>query len=137
MAGAGLPHEQNAKRRFPAGPGEEKGDTAFTSRRASHALTPRFRHGYGKVKLAHLRRRPQISATFKPGWRWATVEGAAELIGPDDPNEHVDADRLRLLLREIFVAAGGAHDDWETYDSVMAGQRRTAVFIEPSRIYGS
>ncbi|WP_131769264.1 TIGR03618 family F420-dependent PPOX class oxidoreductase [Candidatus Protofrankia californiensis] len=92
---------------------------------------------YGKVKLAHLRRRPQISATFKSGWRWVTVEGAAELIGPDDLNEHVDADRLRLLLREIFVAAGGTHDDWETYDRVMAEQRRTAVFIEPSRIYSN
>nr|WP_018639991.1 hypothetical protein [Parafrankia elaeagni] len=48
----------------------------------------------------------------------------------------MDADRLRLLLREIFTAAGGTHDDWDAYDRVMAEQRRTAVFVTPSRIYG-
>ncbi|WP_235489438.1 pyridoxamine 5'-phosphate oxidase family protein, partial [Frankia sp. AvcI1] len=30
---------------------------------------------YGAVKLAHLRARPQASATVRSGWRWATVEG--------------------------------------------------------------
>ncbi|MEX5636783.1 TIGR03618 family F420-dependent PPOX class oxidoreductase [Parafrankia sp. FMc2] len=91
---------------------------------------------YGRVKLAHLRRRPQISVTVRAGWRWATVEGTASLVGPDDPHPAVDADRLRLLLREIFTAAGGTHDDWDAYDRVMAEQRRTAVFVTPSRIYG-
>ena len=36
----------------------------------------------------------------------------------------IDADRLQLLLREIFTAAGGTHDDWDTYDRVMAAERR-------------
>jgi hypothetical protein len=45
----------------------------------------------------------------------------------------VDAERLRLLLREIFTAAGGAHDDWDTYDRVMAEERRTAVLLTPER----
>ena len=31
----------------------------------------------------------------------------AEIIGPDDPHPAVDAERLRLLLREVFTAAGG------------------------------
>ena len=53
----------------------------------------------------------------RAGWQWAAVEGTAELIGPDDPHADVDAERLRLLLREIFTAAGGTHDDWETYDT--------------------
>src|ERR1700739_4904054 len=39
---------------------------------------------YGKVKLANLRARPQLAVTFKNGWLWATVEGRAELAGPDD-----------------------------------------------------
>ena len=39
---------------------------------------------YGKVKLANLRARPQLAITFKNGWQWATVEGRAELAGPDD-----------------------------------------------------
>jgi PPOX class probable F420-dependent enzyme len=91
---------------------------------------------YGPVKLDSLRRQPRITATFRSGWRWATVEGSAELIGPDDPHERVDGERLRLLLREIFVAAGGTHDDWASYDDVMASERRTAVLITPGRIYG-
>ena len=92
---------------------------------------------YGKVKLANLRVRPQLSATFRSGWQWATVEGRAELIGPDDPAADVDAERLRLLLREVFTAAGGTHDDWDEYDRVMAEQHRTAVLVTPTRVYGS
>ena len=43
----------------------------------------------------------------------------------------------RLLLREIFTAAGGTHDNWDEYDRTMREQRRTAVLITPTRIYGS
>jgi len=45
----------------------------------------------------------------------------------------VDAERLRLLLREIFTAAGGTHDDWPTYDRTMADERRVAVLVTPAR----
>ncbi|WP_306215082.1 pyridoxamine 5'-phosphate oxidase family protein [Actinoplanes sp. RD1] len=75
--------------------------------------------------------------TFRAGWRWATVEGRAELAGPDDPGAGLDAEGLRLLLREIFTAAGGTHDDWDEYDRVMREQRRTAVLITADRVYGS
>jgi PPOX class probable F420-dependent enzyme len=92
---------------------------------------------YGKVKLANLRQRPQVSATFRAGWQWAAVEGRATLAGPDDPQPEVDAEALRLLLREIFAAAGGTHDDWAEYDRVMREQRRTAVLITPTRVYGN
>jgi PPOX class probable F420-dependent enzyme len=92
---------------------------------------------YGRVKLANLRQRPQLAVTFRSGWAWATVEGAAQLIGPDDPHPDVDAERLRLLLREVFVAAGGSHDNWAEYDRVMAEQRRTVVFVKPSRVYSN
>jgi PPOX class probable F420-dependent enzyme len=92
---------------------------------------------YGKVKLANLRERPQLTTTLRSGWQWAAVEGRAQLIGPDDPHPSVDAERLRLMLREIFVAAGGSHDDWDGYDRVMLEQRRTAVLIEPTRIYSN
>jgi hypothetical protein len=46
----------------------------------------------------------------------------------------VDAERLRLLLREIFTAAGGTHDDFDAYDRVMAQERRAAVLITPERV---
>lgn len=93
---------------------------------------------YGKVKLANLRARPQVTTTFRTGWKWATVEGAAELAGPDDPAPWLgDPDRLRLLLREVFTAAGGTHDDWAEYDRVMAEQRRTVVLVTPTRVYSN
>jgi PPOX class probable F420-dependent enzyme len=92
---------------------------------------------YGKVKLANLRARPQVTTAFRAGWQWAAVEGHAELAGPEDPMPWLDPERLRLLLREIFQAAGGTHDDWDAYDRTMAEQGRTAVLIRPTRIYGS
>jgi PPOX class probable F420-dependent enzyme len=92
---------------------------------------------YGPAKLAHLRARPQLSITWRAGWQWATVEGRAELIGPDDGHPDFDADALRLLLRSVFAAAGGTHDDWDSYDRTMAEQRRTAVLVHPSRIYSN
>ena len=92
---------------------------------------------YGRVKLTHLRTRPQVTITARSGWAWATVEGTAQLIGPDDAVPEIDAERLRTLLREIFIAAGGSHDDWNEYDRIMAEQRRTAVLLEPIRIYSN
>jgi PPOX class probable F420-dependent enzyme len=93
---------------------------------------------YGKVKLANLRARPALAVTFRKGWQWATVEGRAELAGPDDPAPWLtDAEQLRLLLREVFTAAGGTHDDWDEYDRVMAQQRRTVVLVAPTRVYSN
>ena len=74
---------------------------------------------YGAAKLRNLRDRPQVAVTFRSDWSWATIEGKAELIGPNDPHPQVDAERYRLLLREIFTAAGGQHDDWDAYDRTM------------------
>nr|WP_221377864.1 TIGR03618 family F420-dependent PPOX class oxidoreductase [Actinoplanes polyasparticus] len=91
---------------------------------------------YGPVKLANLRARPQITVGFRQGWKWAAVEGRAQLAGPDDPWQGLDAEGLRLLLREVFAAAGGSHDNWDEYDRVMREQRRTAVLITPARVYG-
>jgi hypothetical protein len=41
------------------------------------------------------------------------------------------------LLRDIFKAAGGRHDDWDDYDRTMAEERRAAVLISPQRIYSN
>lgn len=93
---------------------------------------------YGRVKLANLRQRPQTAVTFRNGWQWATVEGSAQLAGPVDPQPWLaDGETLRLLLREVFTAAGGTHDDWDSYDRVMAEQGRTVVVIAPTRVYSN
>jgi PPOX class probable F420-dependent enzyme len=91
----------------------------------------------GSRKLDNLRARTRATMVLRAGWQWVAVEGAAELAGPDDPLPGIDAERLRVLLREIFTAAGGTHDDWDTYDRVMAAERRTAVLVTPDRVYSN
>lgn len=86
---------------------------------------------YGRVKLNNLRSRPQVALTFRTGWQWATVEGIAELAGPDDPQEWLrDADQFAP------APARGVHRLWR-HDRVMADQGRTAVLVTPTRIYGN
>ncbi|CKI37088.1 PPOX class probable F420-dependent enzyme [Mycolicibacterium smegmatis] len=89
----------------------------------------------GSLKLRHLRADPRATVAARAGWEWATVEGTAEIIGPDDSD--VDAESLRVLLRNVFEAAGGTHDDWDTYDRVMREERRAAVLITPTRVYSN
>lgn len=85
------------------------------------------------AKLANLRRTPTATLVVRAGWEWIAVTGPVTLAGPDDPHTDVDSHALRLLLREIFHAAGGQHDDLDRYDEVMAAERRTAVLITPQR----
>lgn len=91
----------------------------------------------GSRKLRNLRADPRVAIVARSGWRWATVEGEAEIVGPDDPHPDVDGEAMRLLLRDIFRAAGGSHGDWDTYDRVMAEERRAAVLITPRRTYAN
>jgi PPOX class probable F420-dependent enzyme len=88
-------------------------------------------------KLANLRARPRTTVVVRAGWEWVAVEGPVDLAGPDDRLGDLDAERIRLLLREIFTACGGTHDDWDTYDRVMAEERRTGVLVTPDRVYSS
>jgi PPOX class probable F420-dependent enzyme len=88
-------------------------------------------------KLANLRARPRATVVVRAAWDWVAAEGPVDLAGPDDGLGDLDAERIRLLLREIFTACGGTHDDWDTYDRVMAQERRTAVLVTPERVYSS
>lgn len=87
------------------------------------------------VKLQHLRTRPQIALAARRGWNWIAVDGTAELAGPHDPHPDVAPDAVPALLRAIFSAAGGTHDDWDEFDRVMVEEQRCAVLITPERIY--
>jgi PPOX class probable F420-dependent enzyme len=91
----------------------------------------------GSRKLANLRARPRATVVVRAAWEWVAAEGPVDLAGPDDRFSDMDAERIRLLLREIFTAAGGTHDDWDTYDRVMAEEHRTAVLVTPARVYSS
>ena len=88
-------------------------------------------------KHANLRRRSRATVVFRAGWEWGAVEGPADRAGPDDPLEGLDAGRIPQVLRDVFSAAGGTHDDWDEYDRVMAAERRVAVLVHPERIYSN
>jgi PPOX class probable F420-dependent enzyme len=87
-------------------------------------------------KLHHLRRVGRATVVFKDGWRWASVEGAVTLLGPDDHLAKADLD-LPQVVREVYKAAGGTHDDWDEFDRIMAEDRRCAVFVRTDEIRGS
>jgi PPOX class probable F420-dependent enzyme len=80
-------------------------------------------------KLALWRARPLATVTFSHRWQWVSVEGTVTIYGPDDLG-HPD---LPGLLRTVFAAAGGSHDNWDEYDRVMAAERRAVVAIAPTR----
>jgi PPOX class probable F420-dependent enzyme len=89
------------------------------------------------LKLLNFRRIPRSTIVFRNGGRWVTVEGDVSIIGPDDPEEGFDLAGLPKLLRDVFTAAGGTHDNWPTYDRVMADERRAAVYISLDRVYSN
>jgi PPOX class probable F420-dependent enzyme len=91
----------------------------------------------GTRKVRNLRADPRCTIVVRAGWQWAAVDGTAQIVGPDDGAPDVDAEVLRRLLREIFEAAGGTHDDWDAYDRTMVEQRRAAVLITPQRTYSN
>jgi PPOX class probable F420-dependent enzyme len=88
-------------------------------------------------RLVNLRARPGATVVLRAGWQWVGVEGAVQLAGPDDGVDGLDRERMRSLLREIFLAAGGVHDDFDEYDRVMEAERRVAVLVRPDRIFGN
>ena len=89
------------------------------------------------LKVRHWRRDPRATLVARAGYQWVTVEGAVTLAGPDDHLEGVGPDGVPELLRSIFRAAGGTHDDWATFDRVMAEERRVAVLVTPTRVYSN
>jgi len=90
------------------------------------------------IKLANLRERPRgVTIVARAGWGWAAAQGAAEIAGPDDRLPGFDSAAVPGLLRDVFAAAGGTHDDWLTYDRVMAEERRAAILITPERVYSN
>lgn len=93
-----------------------------------------FVSGGSAARLTHIRRGSHVTVVARRGWRWVGVTGPASLVGPDGDVPDLD---VPAVLRDVFRAAGGTHDDWDDYDRAMAAERRTAVFVEPARIVGN
>ena len=88
-------------------------------------------------KLVHIRREGRATVVFRNGWQWAAIDGPAQICGPDDAMDGVAPGQIATLLRDVFRAAGGTHDDWDEYDRVMAHERRAAVLVTPARVVGN
>ncbi|HEY6426393.1 MAG TPA: hypothetical protein VIX84_04095 [Acidimicrobiales bacterium] len=88
--------------------------------------------GGGSRKLELLRQVGRATVVFKTGWEWVAVSGPVRLVGPDDGTD-LGLD-VPALIRSVFRAAGGTHEDWDEFDRVMAADRRCAVFVRAERI---
>lgn len=88
-----------------------------------------------RVKYRNLLREPwaAIHVASDDFWRWAVLEGAAELsaiaTSPDD-------DAVAELV-EYYRALSGEHDDWDAYRAAMVRDHRVVARIRPSRVYGA
>ncbi len=100
----------------------------------THEPRVAFVSGGAAARLRHVRRGSPVTVAIRRAWNWVAVTGAAELVGPDDNTFELDPDRIRVLMRDVFTAAGGTHDDWDDYDRTMREQCRTAVLVTPGRI---
>jgi len=89
------------------------------------------------ARLSHVRRGSAVTVTVRRGWRWVAVAGPADLVGPEDLLDGVGAEGLRVLLRDVFHATGGAHEDLVEYDRAMADEGRVVVLVRPDRILGN
>ncbi len=88
----------------------------------------------GARKLQHLRASGRAAVVFRHGPDWVAVEGPVQLVGPQDQLEGFSRVQLPMLLRRVFVAAGGSHQDWDEFDRVMEAEGRTVVLVSPDRI---
>ena len=96
-----------------------------------------FVSGSKAGRLKHIDRGSQVTITARRGWAWSSVTGPADLIRPEQVPETIDKEQMRLLLREVFHAAGGVHDDLEEYDRAMAQEGRVVVCVTPERVLGN
>ena len=89
-----------------------------------------------RAKLHNLRRNPNCTLLVSAAeWRpFVVLEGQARILSANN----TDADELRMTLRDVYRAAAGVeHANWEEYDAAMLADRRSAIIVVPTHIYGS
>ena len=101
------------------------------------AVCVAFVSGSKAARLKHIDRGSQVTISVRRGWAWSSATGTADLIRPEKLPEGIDTEQMRLLLREVFHAAGGVHDDLEEYDRAIAQEKRVVVCVTPERILGN
>ena len=86
-------------------------------------------------KLANLRARPRTTVVVRAALGMGGGGGPGGPGGPGRPARRYGRRAHPPPAAEIFTACGGTHDDWDTYDRVMAEERRTAVLVTLERVY--
>ncbi|MDG1844909.1 MAG: hypothetical protein P8J01_00790 [Acidimicrobiales bacterium] len=89
------------------------------------------------ARLKHIERGSQVTIAIRREWKWVSVSSKAHLFGPEHLPENFDRKKLRILLRNVFISAGGTHDNFEEYDKVMASEKRVVVCVPVERIRGN
>ena len=92
-----------------------------------------------RAKLHNLRRNPNCSLLISAdAWRpFVVLEGQARILSPGAADA-ADAAELRDALRDVYRAAAGVeHPHWSEYDAAMVADRRSAIIVVPTHIYGT
>ena len=61
-----------------------------------------FVSGAQSRRLDRLRSGRPVTVTFRSAWNWVSVEGRAEVIGPDDPHPQVHAAAVLIQPDRIY-----------------------------------
>lgn len=88
----------------------------------------------GLAKVANLRRDPRASyhVSSADGWRYAVVEGRAELSPVARRADDDTVEELVSLYRDI----AGEHPDWTEYRATMVHDGRLVLRLHLDRLYG-
>ncbi len=88
-----------------------------------------------RAKLRNLRRNPNCTILVgTDDWRnFLVLEGQARLVSVDNSSTEEYRDTLRQVYR---TAAGQEHPNWPEYDQAMLDDRRYAVLVTPTNVYG-
>jgi uncharacterized protein len=126
---------------------EQKGGTLITLRRdgrpqasvVSHHFDPATRTvrvsiTEPRAKTRNLRRDPRASihVSSDDGWAYAVAEGDA-ILTPPAASPHDDT--VEALI-ELYRNIAGEHPDWDDYRRAMVDDRRVAMTLPISHVYG-
>ncbi len=87
-----------------------------------------------RAKTRNLRRDPRASlhVSSDDGWAYAVAEGDAVLTPPATALDDQTVEELIALYRNI----AGEHPDWDEYRHAMVDDRRVAMTLPISHVYG-
>ena len=91
----------------------------------------------GRAKFNNLVHNPACSILVATADWWSgfiVFDGTAELVW----SGNADADTVRLARREVYSATTRRRSaDWDDYDRLVDADRRVALIIRPTHVYGT